>query len=126
MHGGENRPRQSATSGHRRVAVSRQQPANRRPPKSGVPLRSQSTGKQAGVALAVGTLGSYEVLAPLGAGGRGEVYRARDPRLGRNVAIKVLPAEVASDPERLTRFRREAQLLTSLNHPLRCGGSWPR
>ena len=62
-------------------------------------------------------LGPYEVLAPLGAGGMGEVYRARDPRLGRDVAIKVLPSEVASDPERLARFRREAHLLASLNHP---------
>ncbi len=62
-------------------------------------------------------LGPYEVLAPLGAGGMGEVYRARDPRLGREVAIKVLPAEVAGDPERLARFRREAHVLASLNHP---------
>src|SRR5690349_9633097 len=62
-------------------------------------------------------LGTYEVLAPLGAGGMGEVYRARDPRLGRDVAVKVLPAEFASDPERLARFRREAQTLASFNHP---------
>ena len=62
-------------------------------------------------------LGPYEVLAPLGAGGMGEVYRARDTRLGREVAIKALPADVARDPERLARFRREAQLLASLNHP---------
>ncbi len=62
-------------------------------------------------------LGPYDVLAPLGAGGMGEVYRAQDTRLGRDVAIKVLPAEVASDPERLARFRREAHLLASLNHP---------
>ncbi len=62
-------------------------------------------------------LGPYEVLSPLGAGGMGEVYRARDTRLGRDVALKALPADVARDPERLARLRREAQLLASLNHP---------
>ena len=62
-------------------------------------------------------LGSYEILAPLGAGGMGEVYRARDTKLNRDVAIKVLPAEVAEDDERLARFKREAQVLASLNHP---------
>ncbi len=62
-------------------------------------------------------LGSYEIQGLLGAGGMGEVYRARDPRLNRDVAIKVLPAAVAADPERLARFEREAQLLASLNHP---------
>ena len=61
--------------------------------------------------------GPYEILAPLGAGGMGEVYRARDTRLQRDVAIKALPAEFASDPERLARFQREARLLASLNHP---------
>jgi serine/threonine protein kinase/Tfp pilus assembly protein PilF len=61
-------------------------------------------------------LGPYDVLAPLGAGGMGEVYRARDTRLGRDVAIKALPAAFASDAERLARFRREAQTLASLNH----------
>ncbi len=62
-------------------------------------------------------LGPYEITAPLGAGGMGEVYRARDTKLNRDVAIKVLPDTFAEDPERLTRFQREAQVLASLNHP---------
>ncbi len=62
-------------------------------------------------------LGPYEILAPLGAGGMGEVYRARDPKLNRDVAIKVLLPAVADDPDRLARFSREAQVLASLNHP---------
>ena len=61
--------------------------------------------------------GPYEVLARLGAGGMGEVYRARNTRLHRDVAIKALPAEFAADAERLARFEREARLLASLNHP---------
>src|SRR5688572_4554510 len=68
--------------------------------------------------LSPGTrLGAYEVLALIGAGGMGEVYRARDSRLNRDVALKVLPELVAADPDRLARFKREAQLLASLNHP---------
>ena len=62
-------------------------------------------------------LGPYEIVAKLGEGGMGEVYRARDQKLGRDVAIKVLPADVAADTERLARFKREAQVLASLNHP---------
>ena len=62
-------------------------------------------------------LGVYQVLSPLGAGGMGEVYSARDARLGRDVAIKVLPWEVAPDADRLSRFEREARALAALNHP---------
>src|SRR5579864_8731773 len=63
------------------------------------------------------TLGHYEILAPIGAGGMGEVYRARDTKLKRDVAIKVLPEAFARDPERMARFQREAEVLASLNHP---------
>jgi serine/threonine protein kinase len=67
--------------------------------------------------LTTGTrIGSYEVVDLLGSGGMGEVYRARDTRLNRDVAIKVLPEAFASDAERLARFKREAQVLASLNH----------
>ena len=62
-------------------------------------------------------LGPYEIVGPLGGGAMGEVYRARDKRLGRDVAIKALPPAFAADPARLSRFRREAQTLASLNHP---------
>ncbi|HEV2352176.1 MAG TPA: protein kinase, partial [Terriglobia bacterium] len=62
-------------------------------------------------------IGPYEIVAPLGAGGMGEVYRARDTKLGREVALKVLPAEFARDADRMARFQREAQVLASLNHP---------
>lgn len=67
------------------------------------------------------SLGPYEVLGPLGAGGMGEVYRARDTRLGRTVAIKVLPAEAVADAVRRERLRREAQVVSSLSHPRICG-----
>ena len=62
-------------------------------------------------------LGSYEIVALIGAGGMGEVYRARDTKLNRDVAIKVLPDRFASNPDRLARFTREAQTLAALNHP---------
>ena len=68
--------------------------------------------------LSVGDrVGHYEILAPIGAGGMGEVYRARDTKLKRDVALKVLPDSFASDPERMARFQREAEVLASLNHP---------
>jgi serine/threonine protein kinase len=70
------------------------------------------------LALAPGTrLGAYAITAQIGAGGMGEVYRARDTKLNRDVAIKVLPDSFASDADRLARFTREAQTLASLNHP---------
>src|SRR5215469_11559280 len=70
------------------------------------------------MALAIGTrFGDYEILAPIGAGGMGEVYRARDTKLKRDVALKVLPDAFARDPGRMARFQREAEVLASLNHP---------
>jgi serine/threonine protein kinase/Flp pilus assembly protein TadD len=70
------------------------------------------------MSLTSGTrLGTYEIVGPLGAGGMGEVYRAKDLRLGRDVALKVLPADVASHPEHLARFEREARMVAGLNHP---------
>jgi serine/threonine protein kinase len=69
------------------------------------------------LAVTTGTrLGVYDIVAPIGAGGMGEVYRARDTRLNRDVALKILPDAFASDPDRLARFTREAQTLASLNH----------
>src|SRR5262249_29087759 len=62
-------------------------------------------------------LGPYEIVAPLGAGGMGEVYRARDTRLGREVAVKVLPEPFANDAHRLARFEREARAVAALSHP---------
>ena len=66
------------------------------------------------------SLGPYEVLSPIGAGGMGEVYKARDTRLDRTVAIKVLPERVAADPDLKQRFEREAKTISSLNHPHIC------
>jgi hypothetical protein len=72
----------------------------------------------AAMTLARGTrLGAYEIVAPLGAGGMGEVYRARDLRLDREVAIKVLPAQLTDDPVALARFEREAKAVAALTHP---------
>ena len=68
--------------------------------------------------LSTGTrLGSYEVLSSLGAGGMGEVYLARDTKLGRSVAVKIVREGLAADPDRVVRFEREAKVLASLNHP---------
>src|SRR5205085_3658357 len=72
----------------------------------------------ADVPLTAGTrLGPYEILSALGVGGMGEVYRARDMRLKREVALKILPDSFAADPERVGRFQREAEVLALLNHP---------
>ena len=68
--------------------------------------------------LTAGTkLGPYEIISPLGAGGMGEVFRGKDSRLNREVAIKILPAELSSNPDRLRRFEQEAHSASSLNHP---------
>src|SRR5262245_225684 len=70
------------------------------------------------MAISPGTrLGTYEIIAPLGAGGMGEVYRARDAQLSRDVAIKVLPAAYSEDTDRMRRFEQEAQAAGALNHP---------
>jgi eukaryotic-like serine/threonine-protein kinase len=75
-------------------------------------------GRQEPMAILPGTrLGPYEIISAIGAGGMGEVYRARDSRLERIVAIKVLPEVFAHDVDRLSRFQREAKMLASLNHP---------
>jgi serine/threonine protein kinase len=73
------------------------------------------------MSLSAGTrLGPYEILCALGVGGMGEVYRAQDTRLDRTVAIKVLPAQFAAEPDRLRRFEEEARAIASLNHPYIC------
>src|SRR5437899_9056154 len=70
------------------------------------------------MALSPGSrIGPYEITAPIGAGGMGEVYRARDSRLHRDVAVKTLPAAFSDDANRMARFQREAQVLAALNHP---------
>src|SRR5262245_61947341 len=93
----------------------RYSPPNDHAPRGRLRLSSAS---EPLVALAAGArIAHYEVLGALGAGGMGEVYRARDTRLDRTVALKSLPAGFAADPERLARFEREAKLLASLAHP---------
>ena len=73
------------------------------------------------MSLVAGTrLGPYEIQSAIGAGGMGEVYKARDTRLDRTVAIKVLPAELSADPDRRARFEREARTIAALNHPHIC------
>jgi eukaryotic-like serine/threonine-protein kinase len=80
-------------------------------------IQSSTQPATEGMCLMIGkTHGCYEITSLLGKGGMGEVYRARDTKLNRDVALKVLPAEFADDPERMARFKREAQLLASLNH----------
>ena len=74
----------------------------------------------AAIAMTGRTVGGYQLQTLLGAGGMGEVYRARDSKLGRDVAIKILPRAVTSDPSRLARFEREARMLAALNHPNIC------
>ena len=75
--------------------------------------------------LAAGTkLGVFEITGQLGAGGMGEVYKATDTKLGREVAIKTLPSSIAADKERLARFEREAKVLAALNHAHRAGGGF--
>src|SRR5262245_14120270 len=77
-----------------------------------------ATGSETGLTLAAGdTIGPYEIISALGVGGMGEVYRARDRKLHRDVAIKVLPDSLSADPDRVARFEREAHVLASLNHP---------
>ena len=73
--------------------------------------------REAGARLIGRRIGGYEILSLLGVGGMGEVYRARDTKQGRDVAIKVLPSSLATDSDRLARFAREARLLAALNHP---------
>ena len=82
-----------------------------------VEMVAEGFAKDEANALVGRKLGSYEILSFIAAGGMGEVYRARDTQLDREVAIKVLPAEFTQDPERLARFQREAKLLAALNHP---------
>ncbi len=95
-------------------------------PTPDICLLGQSSGRAynpsapATVSLSPGTrLGAYEVATQIGQGGMGEVYRARDTKLDRDVTLKVLPDAFASDPDRLARFQREAQIFAWLSHPLK-------
>src|SRR5262249_43911081 len=82
-----------------------------------VPAAVAGASPSTGASMVNRQLGPYTILTPLGVGGMGEVYRARDTKLGRDVAIKILPSHFTSDPERRARFAREARLLATLNHP---------
>jgi serine/threonine protein kinase len=84
--------------------------------KNGVPPAARNDARLMSLASGV-RLGAYEIIALIGSGGMGEVYRARDPRLERDVAVKVLPAALAGDAERLRRFEQEARAAAALNHP---------
>src|SRR5262245_20364058 len=90
----------------------------KRPDRCSLRLARPSSDERHAVSLTTGAhVGPYEILGALGAGGMGEVYRARDTKLDREVAIKVLPELFVSDPERIARFQREAKTLAALNHP---------
>jgi eukaryotic-like serine/threonine-protein kinase len=80
-------------------------------------VAAHALAEEPGASLVGRRIGSYEILSLLGKGGMGEVYRARDTKLGRDVAIKVVANAFLSDPERLARFEREARVLATLNHP---------
>src|SRR6266581_370802 len=82
-----------------------------------IEVMAQTMGKEIGGTLVGRQVGSYQITAQVGAGGMGVVYRAHDSKLGRDIAIKTLPREFSRDPDRLARFRREARMLASLNHP---------
>jgi serine/threonine protein kinase len=86
--------------------------------KKPMPIPTRDPDKNGkGIEMIGKTLGHYEITSQLGKGGMGEVYQAKDQKLGRDVAIKVLPEEFANDTDRVARFQREAKLLASLNHP---------
>jgi serine/threonine-protein kinase len=107
------RPRESGVAARRTRTVSQLH----RKPRSGRVIIARERIRTS-IMLETGTrLGPYQILSPIGAGGMGEVYRARDANLKRDVAVKVLPAVLAHDNERMARFRREAEVLASLNHP---------
>src|SRR5262249_34022148 len=101
---------------HRLPRVVARRPFDPVRPREAARRRRLDAGER--VTLSAGTkLGPYEILAPLGAGGMGEVWRAKDPRLARDVAVKVLPGDFLEGEERKQRFEREARLLAALNHP---------